>query len=91
MTFKSTSIEKTKDKNRYKLKGNLTMHGITKPVTVDLWYRGAITDAQNGKRIAGFQVTGTLNRSDFNIGPKFPEAMISDKVTIKADGEFIKQ
>ena len=90
MTFKSTSVEKTKDQNRYKLKGNLTMHGVTKAVTMDLWYRGTITDAQSGNEIAGFQITGVLNRSDFGIGPKFPEALISNEVLIKADGEFIK-
>ena len=91
ITFKSTSVEKTKEKNHYKLKGNLTMHGVTKTVTLDLWYRGTITDAQSGNQIAGFQISGTLNRLDFGVGPKFPEALISNEVMIKADGEFIKQ
>lgn len=91
ITFKSTSVEKTDVKNRYKLKGNLTMHGVTKPVTMDLWYRGEITDAQSGNLIAGFQVSGTLNRLDFGVGPKFPAALVSNEVIIKADGEFIKQ
>lgn len=91
MTFKSTSIEKTKVKNKFKLKGNLTMHGITKAVTMDLWFRGTITDAQSGKVISGFQVTGVLNRLDFGIGTKFPEALVSNQVMIKADGEYIKQ
>lgn len=87
MTFKSTSITKV-SKDRYKLKGNLTLHGITKPVTMDLWYRGAVTDPKTKKSTAGFQLTGTLKRSDFNIGPKFPAPMLSDEVRIKADGEF---
>lgn len=91
LTFKSTSIENTETKNRYKLKGNLTMHGVTKAVTVDLWYRGTIKDAQSGNEIAGFQVTGLLNRLDFGVGTKFPEALISNEVLIKADGEYIKQ
>lgn len=91
MTFKSTSVEKTKEKNHYKLKGNLTMHGVTKAITMDLWYRGTITDAQSGNLIAGFQITGSLNRLDFGVGPKFPEALISNEVIIKADGEYIKQ
>ena len=67
------------------------MYGVTKAVTVDLWYRGTITDAQSGNEIAGFQVTGLLNRLDFGVGTKFPEALISNKVLIKADGEYIKQ
>src|SRR5690554_772819 len=91
MTFKSTSVEKTKKENHYKLKGKLTMRGITKVVTMDLWYRGTITDAQSGNIIAGFQINGSLNRLDYGVGPKFPESLISNEVIIKADGEFIKQ
>ena len=90
MTFKSTSIKKV-SKDKYKLSGNLTLHGITKPVTMDLWYRGTIEDAKAKKSTAGFKLTGTLKRSDFNIGPKFPAPMLSDEVQIKADGEFIKK
>lgn len=91
ITFKSTSVKKTKEKNHYKLKGYLTMHGINKTVTMDLWYRGIITDPKSGNKIAGFQVSGVLHRLDFGIGSKFPEALISNKVMIKADGEFIEQ
>lgn len=91
MTFKSTSVEKTNVKNRYKLKGNLTMRGVTKAVTMDLWYRGTITDAQSGNEIAGFQITGVLNRLDFGVGTKFPEALISNEVLIKVDGEYIRE
>lgn len=90
MTFKSTSIEKTAEKNHYKLKGNLTLKGIAKPVTMDVWYRGTIED-DKGQKIAGFQVIGTINRLDFNLGEKFPEALISKEVAIKVDGEFIKK
>jgi polyisoprenoid-binding protein YceI len=43
----------------------------------------------NKKQTAGFQLTGTIKRSDFGIGVNFPEPMISDEVRIKADGEFI--
>ena len=89
MTFKSTAIEATNTKNRYKLTGDLTMHGITKTVTIDLWYRGTIKDDKNNQLIAGFQITGKLNRLDFGVGPKFPESLISNEVIIKADGEYI--
>ena len=90
MTFKSTSIKKV-SKDKYKLSGNLTLHGITKPVTMDLWYRGTNEDAKSKSSTSGFQLTGTLKRSDFNIGPKFPSPILSDEVQIKADGEFIKK
>ena len=90
MTFKSTSIEKT-GKDKYKLTGNLTIRDITKPVTMDLWYRGTIENPQSKATTAGFQLTGNIKRSDFNVGPKFPAPMISDEVRIKADGEFIQK
>lgn len=89
ITFKSTAV-KPMGKNQYKLIGNLTMHGITKPVTMNLLYRGTIVNPMTKKDDAGFKLTGTINRTDFNIGSKYPSAMISDEVTIKADGEFAK-
>lgn len=85
MTFKSTSIKKTGN-NLYELSGDLTLHGITKPVTMILKFRG--TTESKGRVIAGLQVTGMIKRSDFNIGGSFPNAVISDEVEIKADGEF---
>ncbi len=91
MTFKSTSIEKSGDKS-FKLKGNLTMHGITKEITVELIHRGTIQNPMaNNADVAGLQILGTLKRSDFNIGPTFPDFAISDEVRIKADGEFSKK
>jgi polyisoprenoid-binding protein YceI len=91
MTFKSTSIINTTGmKDRFKIIGNLTLHGITKTVTMDLWYRGTHEDPMSKKTKAGFQVTGIINRSDFNVGPVDPFD-ISNDIMIKADGEFIKQ
>ena len=90
LTYKSTSIKKT-GKNKYALTGNLTLHGITRPITMQLWYRGTIVNPQSKATVAGFQLTGVLKRSDFNLGPNFAAPMISNEVEIKADGEFIKQ
>jgi polyisoprenoid-binding protein YceI len=87
LTFTSTSITPTSP-GHYKLSGNLTMHGITKPVTMDLWYRGTIVNPMSKANNAGFQLTGVVHRSDFNIGAMYPNAMLSEDVTIKADGEF---
>jgi polyisoprenoid-binding protein YceI len=89
MNFKSTAV-KPAGKNKYKLTGDLTLHGITKPVTMDLLYKGTVENPMSKKQTAGFQVTGTINRSDYNVGPKFPAPMISNEVKIKADGEFIQ-
>ncbi|TBX70304.1 polyisoprenoid-binding protein [Flavobacterium silvisoli] len=91
MTFKSTSIVNTTGmKDRFKITGNLTTHGVTKLVTLDLWYRGTHEDIISKKTKAGFQITGIINRSDFNVGPTDPFD-ISNDVMIKADAEFIKQ
>jgi polyisoprenoid-binding protein YceI len=88
MTFKSTSIKKLKSGN-YELTGNLTIHGVTKQVKVNMLYRGTTANPNaNGAPVAGIQITGTIKRSDFGVGPGFPAPMISDEVRIKADGEF---
>lgn len=89
ITFKSTSL-KNAGKNKFRLSGNLTMHGVTKPVTMELLFRGITENPMSKKKTAGFQLTGTIKRSDFEIGGKFPAPMISDEVRIKADGEFIQ-
>ena len=91
MTFKSTSIHNTTGmKDRLKITGDLTLHGVTKSVTMDLWFRGTIEDAMSKKTKAGFQLTGNINRTDFNVGPPDPFDISTD-VMIKADGEFFKQ
>ncbi len=89
LNFKSTGIKKA-GKNKYKLSGDLTIHGVTKSVTLDLLYKGSVENPMSKKQTAGFQLTGTIKRSDFNVGPGFPAAVISDEVRIKADGEFIQ-
>ncbi|KAK6024270.1 YceI-like domain protein, partial [Ostertagia ostertagi] len=84
ISFKSTSI-KPAGPNAYQLTGDLTMRGITKQVTMDLKYRGTVKNAMNKKQTAGFQLTGSIKRSDYQIGTGFPAPMISDEVRIKAD------
>ncbi len=89
MTFKSTSFKKVSGKN-YKVAGNLTMHGVTKPVTLDVVYNGSTTNPMSKKTMAGFAVTGNIKRSDFGIGASMPEAMLSETVKLKANLEYSK-
>jgi len=89
LTFTSTAI-KPASANHYTVTGNLTLGAVTKPVSFDLWYRGTITNPMSKAPDAGFQVTGTISRSDFNFGSKFGSPMLSDDVTFKASGEFGK-
>ena len=86
-TFTSTAITKVSP-GKYKLTGKFTMHGVTKTITMDLWYRGTVVNPQSKANDAGFQLTGELKRSDFNLGSKFGPPMLSDEVEIKAVGEF---
>jgi Uncharacterized conserved protein len=89
LTFISTGLKPAGDK-KFKLSGNLTIHGVTKPVTVDLIYRGQTTNPMSSKLESAFQISGTIKRSDFGIGGKFPEAIVSDEVRINANGEFLQ-
>ncbi len=88
MTFVSTSSEKVGE-GKYKVTGDLTFHGITKPVTLDVWHRGTVEN-QKGTKISGFAISGTIKRSDFDLGAGFPEAVLSDEVLIDVDAEFKK-
>ena len=89
LTFKSTSFQKVSDKN-YKLAGSLTLHGVTKPVTLDVVYNGTVVNPMSKKTVAGFKITGTIKRSDFGIAPSFPAAALSDEVKLNANAEFVK-
>lgn len=91
LTFKSTSLQKVEGK-KYKLMGNLTMHGVTKPVTLDVTMNGPVTmDSPRGKQDKlGVKVTGMIKRSDFNIGAALPVAVVAEDVEIKANAEFSK-
>jgi len=87
LTFKSTSFKKGKG-NHYALKGDLTMHGITKPVTLDAIYNGTTVHPMNKKSMAGFKVSGIVKRSDFDVAPSMAAPLLSDEVKLSADLEF---
>lgn len=91
LTFKSTSFKKV-DGKKYKATGDLTMHGVTKPVTLDVTMNGPITqESPKGKQEkAGLKVTGTVNRMDFGVG-KAGGAVVSEEIAINVNGEFAKQ
>lgn len=81
ITFKGTLA---KDGGKYKLKGDLTMHGVTKQVEFDVTYGGQI-DTGRGKK-AGFKLTGKIDRKDYGLtwANKVPtgELVVSDEVEI---------
>lgn len=65
ISFESTSFLKKPDGN-YKLLGNLTMKGVTKPVQLDVEYGGSERDQRNNIK-HGFEVTGKINRKEFGL------------------------
>ena len=85
-TFKSTGITKSADK-KFKLTGDLTLKGVTKPVTLDLTVMGTTTNRQ-GKKLVGVKVSGTIKRTDFGVGG-MPAMVVSEDVELRASGEFI--
>ena len=92
ITFKSTEAEAI-DHNTYRLTGDLTIKGITKPVTVDFEYTGTATDPFGNIRI-GFEGTTTINRKDWgvawNAALDAGGVLVSDKVTLEFDISAIK-
>lgn len=89
LTFKSTTFKLVKGKN-YKIEGDLTMHGVTKKVTLNAIHYGNVENPQNKKTVAGFKVTGVVKRSDFGVGAGFPAPGLSDEVNLIADLELGK-
>ena len=76
--------------NTYQI-SEINNHGVSKEITLDAFYLGHQKNLANNKVAEAFQITGTLKRSDFNIGNNFPESLISDEVKIEANIEFIQQ
>lgn len=66
ITFKSTKITPTKTKDAYDVTGDLTIHGVTKRVTLPVAFLGFVKDPWGNER-AGFEVTTTLDRKDYGI------------------------
>lgn len=86
LSYKSTSFTKIEG-NKYKLVGDLTMKGVTKPVELQVIINGPIDS--RGKKKIGIKVSGTFKRTDFGIGGP-GNAMLSEEVTLIANGEFVK-
>src|SRR5581483_2212546 len=72
LTFKSTSVAKGDSDNKYKVTGDLTIHGVTKSVVLDVDYLGADVmpmdkEGKNTAKIAGFSATTKIDRRDFGL------------------------
>lgn len=93
INFRSTGVREFNGET-FDLDGELTVRGTTKPITLKAEFLGAIIDATGTPR-TGFAATGTLNRKEFGVkfSPMFgvSNAVVSDKVELTIEAEFIRQ
>jgi len=85
IVFKADEVVETGEAAA-KVTGNLTLHGVTKPVTLDVKFNGAGTNMIDEKYTAGFEVSGKIKRSDFGIKTDLP--LIGDDVDLIISAAF---
>jgi polyisoprenoid-binding protein YceI len=88
-TFTSTSV--AKNGNGLTMNGSLTLHGVTKPVVLNVEGPVGPVQGMDHKPHSGFSATTTISRSAFGIGTKFPASMVGDEVKLSIDLDVAKQ
>jgi polyisoprenoid-binding protein YceI len=94
ITFKSVKIVPTKAPDTFNVSGDLTMHGVTKRITLPVVFNGIAKDPKGNER-AGFELNTTLNRKEYgitwnkNLDPG--GFLLSDDVIITIDIEAVKK
>jgi polyisoprenoid-binding protein YceI len=83
--FVATRVERTAV-DRANITGDLTFHGVTRPVVLDTRFNGAGTNPLNKADTIGFNATTTINRSDFGMKTYVP--LIGDAVTLRISVAF---
>lgn len=86
ITFKSTKVEAAGDK-KLRVFGDLTVHGVTKPVVLDTTVNKIGEQPMAKRAAAGFDATTTIKRSDFGVDKYAPN--VSDNVTIRITTEAV--
>lgn len=86
--FKSTAIEKTGETTG-RMTGDLTLKGVTAPVTLDVTFNGGANDFLRGGYVVGFSAKGSFSRNSFGVD-KF-EGIVSDNVAIEIEAEFVRR
>lgn len=93
LTFKSTQVSDVKGDN-FKLQGDLTIHGVTRPVTLEVTAEGRGKDPWGGER-AGFTARTQIKRSDYgltwNQALETGGLLVGDDIKINLDVELVKQ
>ncbi|MEQ8839566.1 MAG: YceI family protein [Acidimicrobiales bacterium] len=93
MTYASTAITDGGD-GTYTVVGDLTLNGVTAPVTLDVEFNGTDDNPMDGSYRAGFSATGTLSRKVFGIEFDVPmgadKVAIGDKVALSIEAQFVR-
>jgi polyisoprenoid-binding protein YceI len=93
ITFKSISFTKTDD-DEYELKGDLTIKGVTGPVTLNVEYGGSAADFY-GNTKAGFEVTGKINRKEFGLTwdgiTEAGSIVVGEDIKLTINAQLLKQ
>ena len=84
ITFKSTKVE-TKDKKHFKIMGDLTIKGVTKPVVLDATLNKQAVHPMTKLPTIGFNATTSFNRSAFGVAAYAPN--VGDKITVNITTE----
>ncbi|MDO1529311.1 YceI family protein [Fulvimonas sp. R45] len=84
ITFKSTRVQPLGGDN-FKVTGDLTVHGVTRPVTLDAHLNKVGPHPMTKAQSIGFDATGTLKRSDFGVGAYVP--MVGDEIQLRITTE----
>lgn len=88
--FKSTKVEKGMGADRLRVTGNLTMRGVTRPLTLDVRILKVGSNARTGIATVGFNATAKLKRSDFGLGAFVPQVGDEIELTITTQGAEAK-
>ncbi|MGB8474875.1 MAG: YceI family protein [Candidatus Acidiferrum sp.] len=89
MTFKSTKVEQVAP-GKLKVIGNLTIHGVTREVALDLDGPTAPIKDPWGNQRMGVSATTKISRKDFGIGANYGPVMIGDEISITIDAEVFQ-
>jgi polyisoprenoid-binding protein YceI len=94
ITFQSTAVRPGPEENRWLLDGDLTIIGVTRPVTWDLEFHGATQDPWGGTR-AAFSATTEVNRDEWGLSWNAPLEtggfLLSKNIRLEVDVELMKQ
>jgi polyisoprenoid-binding protein YceI len=88
-TFASTTV--VKNGTHLTVSGNLTLHGVTRPVELDVDGPSAPVPGMDHKPHSGFSASTTIGRKDFGVGPNVPAAMVGDEIKLTIELEVVKQ